>query len=134
MKHNIKQLTDMHVSDSKQHITGDVAEHLINEARSMENGYYFYLTDEEIEQFESDESIKQDLIYEIEDWIVENYTSPKFFIIDASSNDDGLVFVMDEDGETGHVNENCISFDTEKEAQDLIDRKGWGEWAAVIEL
>ena len=134
MKHNIKQLTDMHVTDSKQHITGDVAEHLINEAQNMENGYYFYLTDEEIEQFENDEEMKEDLICEVEQWIAENYTNPKHYIIDATSNEDGFVFVMDEFGETGHTNENCIYFETEEEAEELIARKGWGDWAAVIEL
>ena len=134
MKHNIKELTDMHVSDSKQHITGDVAEHLINEAHNIENGWYFYLSDEEIAEYETaPPDIRQEIQDEIVQWIAENYTSPKFFIIDASSNDDGLVFVMDEFGETGHTNENCISFDTEEEAQELIDRKGW-DWADSIEL
>ena len=134
MKHNIKQLTDMHVSDSKQHIIGDVAEHLILEAKSMDNGWFFFMSDEEGEEYEQATAERRaEMQDEIEEWIIENYTNPKFYIIDASSNEDGFVFVMDEFGETGHTNENCISFDTEEEAQELIDRKGW-DWADTTEL
>lgn len=57
----------------------------------------------------------------------------KYYIIDATSNDPAITFVADESGETIHTEENCIFFDTEKKAQELIDRKGWS-WAGIMEL
>ncbi len=132
MKHNIEQLTVYHVSDSKEYIQGSTAIHLIEEARSMENGYYFYLTDEEIQEFETDDDRRAELIEEVENWILDNF--PRYYIIDASSNDPAITYVMDESGETCHTDENCMCFDSEKEAQDMIKRQGWGGWAGVIAL
>ncbi len=77
MKANIKQLTDAHVSDSKEHIAGNVAIHLIEEARNMENGYYFYLTDDEIRDFEADISRQTRLMEDVEAWIIKNYNLKK---------------------------------------------------------
>ncbi len=73
MKTQIKQLTDAHVSDSKEYIAGNTAVHLIEEARNMENGYYFYLSDEEIHDFETDDDRRAELIEDVEAWITENY-------------------------------------------------------------
>lgn len=57
----------------------------------------------------------------------------EFYIIDATSNHPGITFVFDESGQTIHTEENCICFKTQKEAQDLIDKKGW-DWAGIMEL
>ncbi len=73
MKTTAQTLTDAHVADTKQHIEGNVADHLINEARNAENGYYFYLTEKEIEEFETDDQRRQELVEEVENWIRENY-------------------------------------------------------------
>ncbi len=73
MKANIKQLTDAHVSDSRTHIVGNTAVHLIEEARNMEGGYYFYLTNDEINEFETDDERRDELIEDIEAFIIENY-------------------------------------------------------------
>lgn len=73
MKNSVLTLTEAHVSDSKQYINGNVAEHLINETQSMEFGYYFFLTDEEIESFEKDAEKRAELIEEVESFINENF-------------------------------------------------------------
>lgn len=51
-------MTKAYVNDNKQYITGNVAEHLVTNAENMENGYYQYLTDAEIQEYETNADMK----------------------------------------------------------------------------
>ena len=73
MKNSILTLTEAHVYDSKPYIIGNVAEHLILETQNEEFGYYFFLTNEEIEVFEKDPEKRVEFIKEIESWIIDNF-------------------------------------------------------------
>ena len=59
--------------------------------------------------------------------------APRFYIIDATSNDPAMAFVVDPDGDTIHTHENCMNFDTEERAEEYIKKKGW-DWAGIEEL
>lgn len=59
---------------------------------------------------------------------------PRFYIIDATNNDPAVAFVADEGGDIIHTSENCISFSTETEADEYIQKKSWQDWAGVIKL
>lgn len=50
MKNSILTLTQSYVSDNSQFINGNVAEHLILEADVDNNYFFWYLSDEEIEE------------------------------------------------------------------------------------
>jgi hypothetical protein len=56
----------------------------------------------------------------------------KYYIIDCTSNSCATAYVCNEDGDIIHCNENCMSFDNHKEAQNLINNKGWQDWAGII--
>jgi hypothetical protein len=73
MKNSVLTLTESHVRDSKEYINGNVAEHLINEMQSENNGYFFFLTNDEIELFEKNAEKRHELIQEIENFIIENF-------------------------------------------------------------
>lgn len=57
----------------------------------------------------------------------------RHYIVDKTSNSAEIAYVMDESAAIIHDPENCISFDTEKDAQQLIDSKGW-DWAGVFSM
>jgi len=74
MKNNSLTLINMHVNDSKQYIESNVAEHLINEIRSLEFGYYSYMTENEIDEYEKATNDRREAMrQEIEDFINENF-------------------------------------------------------------
>ena len=74
MKHSIKSMMDAVVSDNKGYIKengGNVAEWILLNDESENNGWLWYLTDDEISDFESGNS--QKYITEIRDFVIENY-------------------------------------------------------------
>jgi len=50
MKTSILTLTQCYVNDNKSFIKGNVAEYLISEAYNNDNYFFWYLSDEEIEE------------------------------------------------------------------------------------
>ena len=78
MKNSILTLTQSYVSDYSQFINGNVAEYLILEADVGENYFFWYLSDEEIEEINGNpelwakkwdevvEFLKSNFDYEIE--------------------------------------------------------------------
>lgn len=58
MKTTALQNTKAYVNDNKQYIAGNIAEHLVTNAENMENGYYGYLTDEEIHEYETNADMR----------------------------------------------------------------------------
>lgn len=78
MKNSILTLTQSYVSDNSQFINGNVAEYLILEADVGENYFFWYLSDEEIEEINGNpelwakkwdevvEFLKSNFDYEIE--------------------------------------------------------------------
>lgn len=75
MKHSALQFTRQHLQEAKQYQESDsnVAEYLILTAQSEENGYFSYLTEEEIEEFENDSKRREELENEVESFINENF-------------------------------------------------------------
>lgn len=74
MKYSAKQYTDQYIIDAKQYIDGNIAEHLICNVQSEENGYYSYLSDEEIEEYENcSRERKNEIEQSVESFINENY-------------------------------------------------------------
>ena len=74
-----------------------------------------------------------DMLEIVEDLAPESQEpAPRFYIIDATSNDTAMAYVADSDGSIIHTYENCISFDTEAEAEEYIKEKGWQNWAGVV--
>lgn len=77
MKHNIASLIEMVISESKQYIIdngGNVAQYLEQSAESEEFGWYFYLTDEEVTEYErADADRREEIREDIRNFIQENY-------------------------------------------------------------
>lgn len=75
MKNSAYQFTRQYISDAKVYneSSDNIAEHLILTAQSEDNGYLFYLTEDEKEEFENNSERASELIQEIEDWINENF-------------------------------------------------------------
>ena len=73
MKPAILQLTKQHVQDSRQYNEGNIAEHLLLNTGSVENGYFFYLTDDEIEEYENSSERRKELEIEVKNWIKKNF-------------------------------------------------------------
>lgn len=77
MKNSIKTYTDAVVYDNKEYIIkngGDVAEYLLANAENLEFGWFFYLSSEEILEYEDSNSNKiEEIRNEIKDFINDNY-------------------------------------------------------------
>lgn len=75
MREGIKTLTDQHVNEIEEYIEeGTVADYLIEEAKSLECGYYFYLSEDEKDNYEHDYEVQIQYEREIKKWITENYS------------------------------------------------------------
>ncbi len=75
MRAGIKTLTDQHVNEIEEYIEeGTVADHLIYEAESLDCGYYFFMTEEEIDNYECDYEYRIQIEKEIKKWLTENYS------------------------------------------------------------
>ena len=75
MKHSALQFTRQFLQEAKQYQDSDsnVAEYLILTAEAEENGYYSYLTEEEIDEFENDSKRREELETEVETFINDNF-------------------------------------------------------------
>ena len=75
MKYSALQYTKQHLQEAKQYQESDmnIAEYLILTAKAEDTGYFSYLTDEEIEEFENDSQRRDELEQEIETFINENF-------------------------------------------------------------
>jgi hypothetical protein len=76
MKNAIETLLNSYVSDNAQFIKengGNVAEYIMNTTESEENGWLWFLTEEEIEEFENNSERKAELIEQITAYVNENY-------------------------------------------------------------
>lgn len=76
MKTNIKTLLDGFVYDNKENIIdngGNVASFILADAAELENGYFWFLTESEITEFENDLTRRAELKEEIISYVQENY-------------------------------------------------------------
>lgn len=81
MKNSALQFTRQYVQDNTEYIDGNVAEHLILNVRSADQGYLEYLSEDEIEEYENATFERTvEIQNEIENWINDNFN---FDISDA---------------------------------------------------
>lgn len=74
MKNSALQLTRQYVNDSTEYIDGNVAEHLILNVQSADQGYLEYLSEDEIEEYEyATPERRAEIQDEIENWINDNF-------------------------------------------------------------
>ena len=75
MKKTALQFTNQFLQEAKHYNEYDynIAEYLINTIQNKENGYFFYLTDDEIEEFEENIIRREELKNEVETFINENF-------------------------------------------------------------
>jgi hypothetical protein len=76
MKSAIETLLNAYVSDNAEFIKengGNVAEYIMNTTESEENGWLWFLTEGEIEEFETNPDRKAELIEQITTYVNENY-------------------------------------------------------------
>lgn len=73
MKNSALQLTRAYIYDNDQYIDGNVADHLLLNAQNAERGYFDYLSDEEIYEYENDSKRRKELENEVESFINENF-------------------------------------------------------------
>lgn len=76
MKSNISQLLDSVVQENEEYVREEevtFAEYILNQSESEDNGWLFYLTDEEIEEFENDEDKADEYIREIKEYVNWHY-------------------------------------------------------------
>jgi hypothetical protein len=74
MKNSILDFTNNFVHDNKEFIINNVANYLLSNVQNEEFGYYFYLSDDEIYEYENATSYKRNKTrIEIEKFIVTNF-------------------------------------------------------------
>lgn len=80
MKHNIEQLLSAYIFDNKDFIKESgretVAEYILEEAKSLEGGFYWFLSDEEANSIENDPESQKQVVSEITEYINDNYNYP----------------------------------------------------------
>lgn len=69
MRNSIKQYTRQYIEDNKIYIEDNIADYLITTAQQEENGYFWYLSQNEITEFEENTKKREKLIIEIENFI-----------------------------------------------------------------
>lgn len=77
MKDHIKSLLEGQISDNAEYIKdfADAAEYILYNADAAEFGWYFFLTDDEITEFETASADRRDeIIQEIKDFVNVNYS------------------------------------------------------------
>ena len=78
MKHNIEQLLSAYIFDNKDFIKESgretVAEYILEDAKSLEGGFYWFLSDEEASSIENDPESQKQVVSEITEYINDNYT------------------------------------------------------------
>jgi hypothetical protein len=98
MKTNIKQIMDSYVYDNEDYIEengGNAAEYILADTEAEDQGWLFFLSDEEIEKFENDKDFREDTIFKIKEFVNENYDYQVrnynvIFNDDTNSNDMGF--------------------------------------------
>ena len=74
MKNSALQFTRQYVNESTEYIDGNVAEHLILNVQSADQGYLEYLSEDEIEEYENATPERRaEIQNEIENWINDNF-------------------------------------------------------------
>jgi hypothetical protein len=74
MKNSVLSSTSNYVHDNKEFIINNVADYLLLNVQNEEFGYYFYLSDDEIYEYENATSYKRNKTrIEIEKFIVTNF-------------------------------------------------------------
>lgn len=80
MKHNIEQLLSAYIFDNKDFIKDSgyatVAEYILEDAKSLEGGFYWFLSDEEASSIENDPERQKQVVSEITEYINDNYNYP----------------------------------------------------------
>ena len=80
MKHNIEQLLSAYIFDNNNFIKNSgyvtVAEYILEEAKSLEGGFYWFLSDEEANSIENDPESQRQVVSEITEYINDNYNYP----------------------------------------------------------
>lgn len=80
MKHNIEQLLSSYICDNKDFIKDSgyttVAEYILEDAKSLEGGFYWFLSDEEANSIENDPESQKQVVSEITEYINDNYNYP----------------------------------------------------------
>ena len=73
MKKSALQFTKAYVYDVQNSNEGNIAEHLLLSAQSEQNGFFCYLTDEEIEKYENFPQSRIEFENEVEVFLNENF-------------------------------------------------------------
>ena len=76
MKTCIETMLKSYIYDNRSFIVengGNVAEYILADTEAYENGWLWFLNDEEIEIFESDKNAKHQMIQEIKHYVNSNY-------------------------------------------------------------
>ena len=76
MQASIETMLKSYIYDNRSFIIENgrnVAEYILSEAENMDNGWLWFLSDDEIEKFESDRDAKDRMIQEIKDYLKSNY-------------------------------------------------------------
>jgi hypothetical protein len=77
MKSSISTILDSYVDDNSSCIIengGNAAEYILANTEAQDQGWFWFLSDEEIETFESDLEARLKMIQEIKDYINTNYS------------------------------------------------------------
>ena len=76
MKSSIQTLLDAYVHDNAQNIKesgNTAAEYILADSEAEDHGWYWFLTDSEIEEFETNKESRERHINEIKDFVNKNY-------------------------------------------------------------
>ena len=76
MKNSIATMLDSFVHDNREYIKengGNAAEYIMTDTKAQDQGWLWFLSDEEIEEFENDSVRRKELIQEITEYVNENY-------------------------------------------------------------
>lgn len=76
MKNSISTMLDSFVHDNSEYIKengGNAAEYIMNDTEAQDQGWLWFLSDEEIEEFETNPARRKELKEEITYYVNENY-------------------------------------------------------------
>lgn len=76
MKNSIATMLDSFVHDNASYIKengGNAAEYILTDTDAHDQGYLWFLSDEEIEEFENNKEKRAEHIKEIREYVNENY-------------------------------------------------------------
>jgi len=76
MKNSIETMLDSFIHDNREYIKengGNVAEYIMTGTEAQDQGWLWFLDDEEIEEFENDSMRRDELKREITEYVNKNY-------------------------------------------------------------